>query len=194
MRTYTLVAALVPWLALALARPAPDYSQLRLAAAPSSSSPWPASNQLAPPAQHRAPLRPPVAPLSEHGYGERSPLQPLENLQVHHPPLVSKRARRCTLTLLEHSFAFSYCACISSIWSLSLRVRELTLSSSPDEPAVTSFEPPVNCGPPGSWSSVVLNLTVTSNGTQFDRLASISLAHVESAFLSPLTPGVEPRS
>ncbi|BGP36823.1 hypothetical protein JCM10449v2_000725 [Rhodotorula kratochvilovae] len=48
-----------------------------------------------------------------------------------------------------------------------------------DHPAVANFTPPTGCGTPGTWASIVLNLTVTSNGTQFDRLASISLGHVE---------------
>ena len=30
--------------------------------------------------------------------------------------------------------------------------------------------PPTDCGAPGSWAGISLNFTVTSNGTQFDRL------------------------
>ncbi|KAL7283571.1 LOW QUALITY PROTEIN: hypothetical protein ACG7TL_003006 [Trametes sanguinea] len=32
------------------------------------------------------------------------------------------------------------------------------------------LHPPTDCGPPGSWAGISLNFTVTSNGTQFDRL------------------------
>lgn len=40
--------------------------------------------------------------------------RPLENIQVHHPPLVPLKgsARRCTVTLIAHDFAFSYCALV----------------------------------------------------------------------------------
>ncbi|GAA5897560.1 hypothetical protein JCM8208_003304 [Rhodotorula glutinis] len=143
--------ALVPYLALALARPA---AQLPLVGPSSSSSAATTSSLLAPPPRGHTRLRLPPVELYHHQ--ATGPRAPLENLQVHHPPLLSNRARRCAVSLLEHSFAFSYY-----------------------EPAVVAFEPPTDCGPPGSWSSIVLNLTVTSNGTQFDRLASISLGHVE---------------
>ncbi|GAA5862864.1 hypothetical protein JCM8547_006573 [Rhodosporidiobolus lusitaniae] len=48
-----------------------------------------------------------------------------------------------------------------------------------DEPAIANYTPPHRCSTPGTWAAVALNLTVTSNGTQFDRLGSISLGHVE---------------
>lgn len=46
-----------------------------------------------------------------------------------------------------------------------------------DKPAVVRYNPPNGFT---TWAAVVLNLTVTSNGTQFDRLASLSLNKVES--------------
>ncbi|GAA5983302.1 hypothetical protein JCM11641_002256 [Rhodosporidiobolus odoratus] len=81
---------------------------------------------------------------------------PLENFQVHHPPVVPKGGKACTVELLRHDFAFSYY-----------------------RPAIVNYTPPSSCGLPGTWAAVVLNLAVTSNGTQFDRLGSISLDHVE---------------
>lgn len=32
------------------------------------------------------------------------------------------------------------------------------------------LRPPTDCGPVGSWAGISLNFTVTSNGTQYDRL------------------------
>lgn len=40
--------------------------------------------------------------------------------------------------------------------------------------------PPTECGEPGSWAAVTLNLTVTSNGTQYDRLGVFTFQNVES--------------
>ena len=40
--------------------------------------------------------------------------------------------------------------------------------------------PPTGCGEPGSWAAVTLNFTVTSNGTQYDRLATFTFQHTES--------------
>ncbi len=40
--------------------------------------------------------------------------------------------------------------------------------------------PPTDCGPVGSWAAVTLNFTVTSNGTQFDRLGIFTFQNVES--------------
>lgn len=40
--------------------------------------------------------------------------------------------------------------------------------------------PPIDCGPVGSWAAISLNFTVTSNGTQYDRLGTFTLHEVES--------------
>ncbi|GAA5892526.1 hypothetical protein JCM6882_005639 [Rhodosporidiobolus microsporus] len=128
---------------------------------------------LAPPAQVvlSPPAAPPPAPsswksnsrfeaartLGADAQGDRGDGKaPLRNLQVHHPPLVPVGAKKCEVELLRHDFAFSYY-----------------------EPALASYYPPEGCGKPEDWAAVVLNLTVTSNGTQFDRLASLSLGNVE---------------
>ncbi|EGU13199.1 Proteophosphoglycan ppg4 [Rhodotorula toruloides ATCC 204091] len=87
------------------------------------------------------------------------PGKPLRNLQVQHPPIVPVGGRKCTFELLKHDFANSYY-----------------------QPAIVDYVSPSSeeCGfLTEDSASIVLNLTVTSNGTQFDRLASLSLAHVE---------------
>lgn len=45
---------------------------------------------------------------------------------------------------------------------------------------ITSTRPPTDCGTPGSWAAITLNFTVTSNGTQFDRLGIFTFQNVES--------------
>ncbi len=42
--------------------------------------------------------------------------------------------------------------------------------------------PPTDCGPVGSWAGISLNFTVTSNGTQFDRLGIFTFHNVECPF------------
>ncbi|KXN89258.1 Peptide-N4-(N-acetyl-beta-glucosaminyl)asparagine amidase A [Leucoagaricus sp. SymC.cos] len=39
--------------------------------------------------------------------------------------------------------------------------------------------PPTDCGEPGTWAAITLNFTVTSNGTQFDRLGIFTFQNVE---------------
>ncbi|KAH0830569.1 peptide N-acetyl-beta-D-glucosaminyl asparaginase amidase A-domain-containing protein [Lanmaoa asiatica] len=41
------------------------------------------------------------------------------------------------------------------------------------------LDPPTNCGEPGSWAAVTLNFTVTSNGTQYDRLGVFTFQNTE---------------
>lgn len=53
----------------------------------------------------------------------------------------------------------------------------LTLASA--SPAIVDLVPPTDCGTPGSWAAITLNLTVTSNGTQFDRLGIFTFKNVE---------------
>ncbi|KAG6820360.1 hypothetical protein H0H93_001552 [Arthromyces matolae] len=42
------------------------------------------------------------------------------------------------------------------------------------------LQPPTHCGPVGSWAAITLNLTVTSNGTQYDRLGHFTFQNVET--------------
>ncbi|KAH7345423.1 peptide N-acetyl-beta-D-glucosaminyl asparaginase amidase A-domain-containing protein [Rhizoctonia solani] len=83
---------------------------------------------------------------------------PLVDLQILHPPPVPKTGTHCTVELLKYAFGNSY-----------------------DAPAVVSYSPPTSkdCGTVGNWGAVVGNLTVYSNGTQYDRLSSLYLDHVE---------------
>ncbi|EUC61988.1 peptide-N4-(N-acetyl-beta-glucosaminyl)asparagine amidase A [Rhizoctonia solani AG-3 Rhs1AP] len=83
---------------------------------------------------------------------------PLVDLQILHPPPVPKTGTHCTVELLKYAFGNSY-----------------------DAPAVVSYSPPTSkeCGNVGNWGAVVGNLTVYSNGTQYDRLSSLYLDHVE---------------
>ncbi|KAG6900891.1 hypothetical protein C0993_010010 [Termitomyces sp. T159_Od127] len=73
----------------------------------------------------------------------------LVDFQVAEPPPVPKDAKQCTVQVLQRDFAFSF------------------------------GRPPTDCGSPGSWAAVTLNFTVTSNGTQFDRLGIFTFQNVE---------------
>jgi hypothetical protein len=65
------------------------------------------------------------------------PLRPFEVQQ----PLSVPGLQPCTLVLFQHVFSNSY-----------------------GQPAVVNYTPPSGCGYPGSWSSVVVNVTGSSNG------------------------------
>lgn len=93
-------------------------------------------------------------------------------------PVVSRR-----------DFAFSFGMCvIYFVW--------LNFSNSVDRSEIVQYtyvnstlylwalkscntSPPTDCGAPGSWAGVTLNFTVTSNGTQFDRLGIFTFQNVE---------------
>ncbi|KAF8597265.1 hypothetical protein BDV93DRAFT_527564 [Ceratobasidium sp. AG-I] len=83
---------------------------------------------------------------------------PLVDLQILHPPPTPKDGTHCTVELLRYAFGNSY-----------------------DAPAIVPYSPPnsKDCGTVGQWGAVVGNLTVYSNGTQYDRLSSLYLDHVE---------------
>ncbi|TDL27476.1 hypothetical protein BD410DRAFT_782559 [Rickenella mellea] len=80
----------------------------------------------------------------------------LIDFQVAQPPPLPKDAKQCTIQILERTFGFSF-----------------------GMSEVVAYAPPTDCGTPGSWAGISLNFTVTSNGTQFDRLALFSLDEVE---------------
>lgn len=92
---------------------------------------------------------------------------PLRNLQISHPPIVPKGGKSCKVLLLHHAFANSYYT-----------------------PAIVDYSPPSasECGAPSDWAALVLTLEVTVNGTQFDRLGSISLGNVEISRTSTAEP------
>ncbi|KAJ6547567.1 peptide N-acetyl-beta-D-glucosaminyl asparaginase amidase A-domain-containing protein [Mycena capillaripes] len=94
----------------------------------------------------------------------------LVDFQVAQPPPVPQDAKQCTIQILQRDFAFSF-----------------GLSE------IVQYTPPTDCGAPGSWSAVTLNFTVTSNGTQFDRLAIFTFQNVEiwrSSTPEPTTAGI----
>lgn len=80
----------------------------------------------------------------------------LVNFEVMAPPIVPKGGEVCEIKLIEHTFVNSY-----------------------GKPATVDFVPPTDCGPAGSWASVVFNLTATSRGKQYDRLAQLFLNETE---------------
>ncbi|KAI0825199.1 peptide N-acetyl-beta-D-glucosaminyl asparaginase amidase A-domain-containing protein [Trametes gibbosa] len=84
-------------------------------------------------------------------------VSPLIDLQVYAPPVVPTDGAKCTVELLKHDFG----------------------DGSYGTPAIVQYQPPPSCGSPGSWTAITLNLTVFSNGTQYDRLSSLYLSHVE---------------
>ncbi|KAJ7452408.1 peptide N-acetyl-beta-D-glucosaminyl asparaginase amidase A-domain-containing protein [Mycena galericulata] len=94
----------------------------------------------------------------------------LVDFQVAQPPPVPQDAEQCTIQILQRDFAFSF------------GLAE-----------VVEYTPPTDCGAPGSWAGVTLNFTVTSNGTQFDRLAIFTFQNVEiwrSSTPEPTTTGI----
>ncbi|KAG0144369.1 hypothetical protein CROQUDRAFT_95073 [Cronartium quercuum f. sp. fusiforme G11] len=68
--------------------------------------------------------------------------------------------KSCVVTLIQNTFGSTY-----------------------NKPAKTNYSAPTTCGKPGSWAAVILNLTVTSQGTQYDRL---SVKKFSSSLQSPL--------
>ncbi|KAJ3779303.1 peptide N-acetyl-beta-D-glucosaminyl asparaginase amidase A-domain-containing protein [Lentinula raphanica] len=81
---------------------------------------------------------------------------PLVDFQVAQPPPVPQGAKTCTIELFQRDFGNSF-----------------------GDPEVVEYQPPTDCGEVGSWAAVTLNFTVTSNGTQFDRLGIFTFQDVE---------------
>ncbi|TBU49086.1 peptide N-acetyl-beta-D-glucosaminyl asparaginase amidase A-domain-containing protein [Dichomitus squalens] len=80
----------------------------------------------------------------------------LVDFQVAQPPPLPKDAKQCTVQILQRTFGNSFGAA-----------------------EVVEYTPPTDCGPVGSWAGISLNFTVTSNGTQFDRLGIFTFQNVE---------------
>ncbi|KAH8925071.1 hypothetical protein BT69DRAFT_1260721 [Atractiella rhizophila] len=140
-------------------RPGQEHALRRSASPQPLTFPW---NRLAPPRDGfaRGGPPPPTIHSASHGAGrvlERRQSSNasgvLVNFQVQNPPVVPHGGCEETVTLLVHDFAFSY-----------------------GIPAVTEYTPPSKCE---NWAAVTLNITVTSNGTQFDRLGLLYLNDVE---------------
>jgi hypothetical protein len=81
---------------------------------------------------------------------------PLVNFQVAQPPPLPADAKQCTVQVIQRTFGFSF-----------------------GKAEVVQYAPPTDCGAAGSWAGVSMNMTVTSNGTQFDRLATFTFQNVE---------------
>ncbi|KAH8117599.1 peptide N-acetyl-beta-D-glucosaminyl asparaginase amidase A-domain-containing protein [Phellopilus nigrolimitatus] len=80
----------------------------------------------------------------------------LVDFQVAQPPPLPEDVTQCTQVLIQHTFGNSF-----------------------GTPAIANFTPPTDCGEVGSWVGISLNLTVTSNGTQFDRLGIFTFQNTE---------------
>ncbi|KAF8172815.1 peptide N-acetyl-beta-D-glucosaminyl asparaginase amidase A-domain-containing protein [Mycena galopus ATCC 62051] len=94
----------------------------------------------------------------------------LVDFQVAQPPPVPQNAKQCTVQILQRDFAFSF-----------------------GDAEVVQYTPPTDCGTPGSWAAATLNFTVTSNGTQLDRLAVFTFQNVEiwrSSTAEPTISGI----
>ncbi|KAH8988323.1 peptide N-acetyl-beta-D-glucosaminyl asparaginase amidase A-domain-containing protein [Lactarius akahatsu] len=99
----------------------------------------------------------------------------LVNFQVAQPPPLPQEAKKCTVPILQRTFGFSF-----GQYALRLLSPRICCADVVDfSPEVVNFTPPTDCGTPGSWAGVSLNFTVTSNGTQFDRLAIFTFQNVE---------------
>ncbi|KIK57827.1 hypothetical protein GYMLUDRAFT_246804 [Collybiopsis luxurians FD-317 M1] len=95
---------------------------------------------------------------------------PLVDFQVTQPPPVPQNAQKCTIQLFQRAFGNSF-----------------------GDPEVVEYTPTTDCGGPGSWTAVTLNFTVTSNGTQFDRLGIFTFQNVEiwrTSTPEPSTTGI----
>ncbi|KAL1755194.1 peptide N-acetyl-beta-D-glucosaminyl asparaginase amidase A-domain-containing protein [Schizophyllum commune] len=103
---------------------------------------------------------------SVHALDKRVPLMtddptiaPLVDLQLFAPPVVPSDGTSCSQVLLQHTFG----------------------DGSYGAPTVVAYALPTDeaCGEVGKWAAISLNLTVYSEGTQYDRLGSIYLSHAE---------------
>ncbi|KAG0146242.1 hypothetical protein CROQUDRAFT_526642 [Cronartium quercuum f. sp. fusiforme G11] len=95
--------------------------------------------------------------------------EPLKNWQLQPPPSVPN-GPSCSYQILSHTFASSYA-----------------------KDAIVPYYPPSDCGEIGSWAAVIFNLTVTSKGHQYDRLASLFLGETEiwrTSTSEPLPQGI----
>ncbi|KAF9069615.1 peptide N-acetyl-beta-D-glucosaminyl asparaginase amidase A-domain-containing protein [Rhodocollybia butyracea] len=92
----------------------------------------------------------------------------IRDFQVGQPPVVPKDAKQCRVEVFQHDFANSF----------------------DTGSAITQLNPPTDCGDIGSWAAITLNLTVTSNGTQFDRLGIFTFHNVEIWRTSTFEPTI----
>lgn len=69
------------------------------------------------------------------------PGDPLRDFQVSQPLRFPNTGDSCDILLVHHLFSNSF-----------------------GQPAVVEYEPPQNCGSPGTWAAIGLNITATSAG------------------------------
>ncbi|KAL6305342.1 peptide N-acetyl-beta-D-glucosaminyl asparaginase amidase A-domain-containing protein [Sparassis latifolia] len=96
--------------------------------------------------------------------------QVLVDFQVAQPPPVPQDAQECTIEIVQRTFGNSY-----------------------GDPEIVEYTPPADCGAVGSWAGITLNFTVTSNGTQYDRLGIFTFQNVEiwrTSTPEPTTDGI----
>ncbi|KAI8460217.1 peptide N-acetyl-beta-D-glucosaminyl asparaginase amidase A-domain-containing protein [Phakopsora pachyrhizi] len=79
----------------------------------------------------------------------------LRNFEVREPPVVP-HSKACEKILIQHTFEHSF-----------------------GRPAIVDYSPPTECGPPGTWASVIFNLTTTGINRQYDRLGHLKLDGIE---------------
>ncbi|KAH9040907.1 peptide N-acetyl-beta-D-glucosaminyl asparaginase amidase A-domain-containing protein [Lactarius deliciosus] len=92
---------------------------------------------------------------------------PLVTFQVAQPPpfVLDSESLQCTVPILQRTFG-----------------------SSIGDPEIVQYTPPTGCSTPNVWAGVTLTLTVTSNGSQYPRLAFFTLQNVEIWRSSTLMP------
>ncbi|KAH9013770.1 peptide N-acetyl-beta-D-glucosaminyl asparaginase amidase A-domain-containing protein [Lactarius pseudohatsudake] len=83
---------------------------------------------------------------------------PLVNFQIAQPPpfVLDSESLQCTIPILQRTFG-----------------------SSMGDPEIVPYTPPTGCSTPNEWAGITLTLTVTSNGTQYPRLAFFTFHNVE---------------
>lgn len=109
----------------------------------------------------------PLHPSRKHPNAGANSTAVLDVFQVHKPPpqLPASDDDACSLLLMQHVFAYSY-----------------------GKPFVSSYAPP-----PCPFNAITINLTVTSSGRQFDRLALMYLGDIEifrTSTAEPTTTGI----
>ncbi|OJA19047.1 hypothetical protein AZE42_06312 [Rhizopogon vesiculosus] len=108
------------------------------------------------------------APLTGVLFAALASAQVLVDFQVTEPPPVPNNVQTCTMMILERTFGNSY-----------------------GDPEIVEYTPPSGCGVVGSWGAVTLNFTVTSNGTQYDRLGTFTFQNTEIWRTSTPEPTVD---
>ncbi|KAI9451406.1 peptide N-acetyl-beta-D-glucosaminyl asparaginase amidase A-domain-containing protein [Lactarius psammicola] len=85
---------------------------------------------------------------------------PLVNFQVAQPPPfppdAATESNQCKVLILQRTFG-----------------------NSVGNPEVVQFTPPTDCGTPNDWAGISLNFTISSSGSQYDRVGIFTFQNVE---------------